>query len=405
MMSDNPAHSTKDVRRWPEGVGMVYLAMSPWDSMWKNRHQLMSRFATEMPVLYVEPWQRLKRLRRDFPGVMPFLRSGKDANVTEISPNLCVFQSPPSLAVSGSILLERMTKIRWLNGVRKAADGMGITRPILWLSLPEMRFAVDKFGEAMSIYHVVDEYAGYTGQDESKREALWAEEQQLLDLADLTIVVSPELASSKSANGRSVHIVENAVDFQAFEHAMKVAHLPEELREIPQPRLGYCGLIGKRLDLELLLTMGRQHPEWSIVLVGKVDDRGCREKIDALEEMANVHFIGRQDVKDVPRFISGFDIGLLPYELNIETNNISPLKLFEYIAVGKPAVSTDIPAARRHNSVVLVSGGRAEFIQNCAATLARAPDEPQINSLLDYAAVNTWDKRIDQISDLLVGRL
>ena len=388
---------------WPQGTGMIYLAMSPWHGMWKNRQQLMSRFAREMPVLYVEPWARLRRVRRQLLSPDFAARRKNVPTVEKLAPNLFVYHSPARYAVSGSRLLANLTQKRWLQAVRRAARAAGIEKPILWISLPEMAFALDNLGECVSIYHVVDEYGGYTGRDRLGPDKLRNAEQQLLDDVDLTIVVSPELAELKSGAGRTIALVENAVDFQAFREASEVRRRPAEFDRIPGPRLGYSGLIGKRLNLGLLLLLARRHPDWSIVLVGSVDRRGCEDAIDALDRMENVYFLGETDVSRVPHYISAFDIGLLPYELNLETRHISPLKLFEYLAAGKPVVATEIPSAVRHQAVISVAREEGQFAECCRKLIDSPPDNSTTDLFLRYAAANTWDHRVQEIS-VLLGR-
>jgi len=220
---------------------------------------------------------------------------------------------------------------------------------------------------------------------------LWmAEEQRLLDNVDVTIAVSPELARAKSAPGRQVALVENAVDFDTYRDASAAGREPAEYAAIPRPRLGYSGLIGKRLDLELLTSLARHRVDWSIVLVGRVDRRDCESELAALERLDNVYFLGCKDVSDVPHYVAGFDIGLLPYRRNLETRNISPLKLFEYAASGKPVIATDIPAAQRHEAVVSIARTVDEFVRLCDRYLA---------------STNTWDDRVREISALLHGAM
>jgi len=384
---------------------MVYLAMSPWDGMWKNRHQLMSRFARQMPVLYVEPWQRLRQLRRNIGAEGLSLFRGKGPIVKRASPNLHVFSSPACLPVSGSKLLGGVTKRRWLRAVRQAATSVGITNVVLWVSLPEMRFALGRLDESLSIYHIVDEYGGYTGNDTRARKSMWSEEEKLLDQADLTIVVSPELLESKSGNGRTVELIENGVDFLAFKNAVDATDLPDDCADIPRPRLGYCGLIGKRLDLDLLHYLATHHSDWSIVLVGKVDERDCEAKLKLIRRLENVHFLGQKHFSQVPKYVASFDIGLLPYQLNLETRNISPLKLYEYLAAGKRVVATDIPAARRHDSLLSVCPDRESFTKQCERYLSSEIAGPEQTRLLEYAASNTWEQRVDQISHCLLMKL
>jgi glycosyltransferase involved in cell wall biosynthesis len=386
-----------------KGTGMIYLGMSPWTGMWKNRHHLMSRFAEAMPVLYVEPWQGLRKVRRAL-----LSGAGREAlqwsTWRERSPNLYIFQSPAHLPVSGSGLLGSFTQRRWYSGIRRVASDAGIRRPILWISRPELAGALGRFDECLSIYHVVDEYGGYTSHDDVTRKALWKAEEALLDRVDMSIVVSRELLKRKSAPNREVFLVENAVDIEKYDARRKSSNVPDDLATIARPRLGYSGLIGSRLDLGLLRNLARARPDWSIVLIGKVDSRGCEEDIAALNRLTNVHFLGEKPYSEIPGYVLGFDVGLLPYRINLETRNISPLKMYEYLAAGVPVVSTDIPAVEDCKDIVDVRNNAQEFEDACAFRLGEDSSE-EVGKRVAFARCNTWESRVEQLWQIISPRL
>ena len=301
-------------------------------------------------------------------------------------------------------MLQALTQRRWYSGIRKVALEAGIRRPILWISRPEMASAVGRFGEILSIYHVVDEYGGYTSQDEKSRDQLWREEEALLDAVDMSIVVSNALLQKKSGPGRDVFLVENAVDFKAYEARRESPDTPADLAAIPRPRLGYGGLIGKRLDLALLVKLAQNRPEWSLVLFGKVDSRDCRDELDALERMDNVYFLGEKAYDTVPDYILGLDVGLLPYRINMETRNISPLKMYEYLAAGLPVISTRIPAVETYADVIDIRECEAGFEESCERHFSgnRMQD---VEARVGVAGRNSWETRTREIWEIISNRL
>jgi glycosyltransferase involved in cell wall biosynthesis len=386
---------------WPAGVGFVYMGISPWAGMWKNRHQLMSRFAARLPVMYVEPWQRLRRLRRlrrSRPGLSELMADFRMPLVDVHESGVKVFRSPLHLPVSGSSRARRATLGAWLRRVRRAAAECGIQTPVLWVSHPEMADVVGTMGEALAVYHIVDDYAGYTGAGDVAN--LTRREQALLDRVDLSIAVTPELIAAREGPGRRLELVENAVDYDAFRLAAERREEPPGMAGIPRPRVGYSGLIGVRLDMELLLHLARRSPGSSFVFIGKVDPRGCETDLEALRALPNVYFLGEQPAAAVPDHVAAFDVGLLPYAINRETLHISPLKLYEYLAAGKPVIATPIPAAQRNEDRLSLARNADEFALALEASLGEDASRVR-EERYAFAAENTWAHRVQQIDDLL----
>lgn len=383
---------------WPPGVGFVYLGLSPWESMWKNRHQLMSRFATELPVLYVEPWQWLRQLRLSPPRLSELVADARTPVVTVREGGVRVFRSPPWLPVSGSSKARRVTLGLWLRRVRRAARECGIRYPVLWVSHPQMADVVGRMNEIFSVYHIVDEYAGYTGAGSIA--GLADREQELLDRVDLAIAVTPELIEARARANRQLLLVENAVDYPRFRAAVADVAEPDAMAAIPRPRFGYSGLIGVRLDFRLLLEFARASSERSLVLIGKVDPRGCEDALAELRALPNVHFLGEIPATAVAAHVAAFDVGLLPYAINRETLHISPLKLYEYLAARKPVIATPIPAARRHRDMLVLAEDADGF--GAAGFALLAADNDAARAQRDaFAADNTWEHRVSQIAATL----
>jgi glycosyltransferase involved in cell wall biosynthesis len=383
---------------------MIYLGMSPWEGMWRNRHQLMSRFARFMPVLYVEPWVRARQLRTGAVGLRGILEGLSAEPLRRTDSGVHVLASPPHRAVSHSRRLKEASLRRWTRWVARHAADIGITQPILWLSQPGMGGVLGKLNESLSIYHVVDEYGGYTGTNASQRARLQAAEDRILDGVDLSIVVSEALEQAKKGPGRRVEIVPNAVDYEAFRDAAADGAEPADIAAIPRPRVGYSGLIGVRLDLALVDHLAERLPDTHFIFVGQVDRRECDSELRALEARDNIHFVGQKTVAEVPDYVGAFDAGLLPYRMNLETAHISPLKLYEYLAAGLPVVSTPIPAALPFSSMVEIAGEPGEF-QSALKHVLDSDNPAARAARQELASRNTWDDRVASIVALIASAL
>jgi glycosyltransferase involved in cell wall biosynthesis len=221
-------------------------------------------------------------------------------------------------------------------------------------------------------------------------------ERELLTAADLTIVTAPRLLELKGPMARNISWVPNGVDFQAFQQA---AALP---RIAAAPVLGYSGHISSRLDLPLLVALARARPDWQFVFAGSVAETGCAGELAALRALPNVRFLGLLPVEQVPQFTAGCDVGLIPYQVNDETRAISSLKLYEFLAAGKPVVSACVPAAEEHADVVLIVDPTVEaWITAIKAGLVSRGDLAAVAARQRVAAVNTWEERVERLSTLL----
>lgn len=291
--------------------------------------------------------------------------------------------------------------------LRRAIKGLHFCEPILWVFLPDMAVFTGRFGEKLVIYHMVDEYTGYSGVSERWRPVMRHMEAQLARMADLVFVSSPTLLESKRSLNEHMLWVANAVDFDSFARAAVGRDAsPPDLANLPSPIIGYVGAINEKVDLSLVVRVAQAFPAWSLVLVGpvRVSDPGNRVALEVLRGMPNVHFLGQKDVTLVPNYIAACDVCLLPYQMNEWTRHIDSLKLYEYLACGKPVVATSVPAAQRFSDVVRVAASPTDFVAGVRDGLRGDHAELQAKRR-SVAAQNTWERRIDVISAAIEERL
>jgi glycosyltransferase involved in cell wall biosynthesis len=385
-----------------EGHDILCFAPGPWDDIWRNRHQIMTRLARANRVLYVEPWPELwPTLRRWRQG--PLLRADlRGPRLRRVQENLYVYSPALWVPRAARFPLSWATDAIYMAFLRRVLKRLRFQRPILWLFLPEMEIFIGRFDEKLVIYHIVDEYAGYGGVSATWRPVLQKMEEQLARRADLVFVTSPDLLERKRALNQKVVLVPNAVDYQAFaalaDQGPKAA-LPADMANIRPPVAGYVGAINDKLDLPLLLQVAGKAPHWSFVLVGPITIQTMqgRQVLDALRALPHMHFLGPKSVADVPGYVAACAVCLLPYQINEWTKHIDSLKLYEYLACGKPVVSTDIPAARRFAEVVRIVKDEGEFVSSMNSALDE--DGPAVRARRrQLAAQNTWEQRVSVLS-------
>ena len=247
------------------------------------------------------------------------------------------------------------------------------------------------------MYHVTDDYTAFGHLSDHERQAIAEAERELLAAADLTIVTAPRLLELKGPFAKKIAWVPNGVDYRAFQQA---GALP--LPSTAGPILGYSGHTSNRLDLLLLHALAVARPAWQFVFAGSVSDAGCVDELAALRALPNVHFLGLLPVEQVPQFTAACDVGLIPYRVNDETRAISSLKLYEFLAAGKPIVSARVPAAEEHAGVIFIVDSSVEaWIAGIEAALASSGDASAAAARQRVAAANTWEERVEQISVLV----
>jgi glycosyltransferase involved in cell wall biosynthesis len=386
------------------GHNIIYFG-DDWDGLWRNRQQLLSIFARQNKVLFVEKERHLRptlaRFRQGDLGLSDLHRS----SIQHVSDNLFVFRHPVWLPVSGRFPLKQLTrKIRWLclkNAVRK----LQMSQPIVWFYHPKWLDMVEKFSSArLRLYHVIDEYTSYQGKTLFRRRLDEEGEKKMLAQVDAVIVVSQKLYEAKRSFNKNIYLVQNGVNYQAYSDALANPTLPDKLKTIKQPRLGYSGLIGDKLNLGMLKDLAQKNPEWSLVFLGPVNVSIQAKTWQALQAMSNVHYLGLVEVSQVPHYVKGFDVGLMPYLQDHHSGTISPLKLYDYLAAGLPVASIDIPAAREFSPHIHLADSPESFSQAVRTALTDTTPERR-QARRNVAAQHTWEARVELLSDLIQALL
>ena len=387
------------------GQNIVCFAPNHWDDIWRNRHQIMTRLARQNRILFVEPGRHLRQVtpdvRRNGPGTL------SRTNIFSPMENLWVYQWSDYAPKSGRYPLDEITFALRKRSLRRALKRLDMSNPILWVFQYNLGEMIGHLDERLVIYHAVDEYSAYASgaADEDRRSKIIKDmEASTIARSDIVFVTSPALYESKRHLHPSITLVENGVDYELFANPGPESVYPIDLLDIPFPRIGYVGVINEKLDLELLTIIARKQPRWHFVLVGPVALKNERDQSELLRSLPNVHLVGRKPVEKLPLYMHAFDICLIPYKRNEWTRNISPLKLYEYLASGVPIVSTGIPATEEFADTVWLACDPDAFCQ--AISQALAADTPERRRKQQALARNhTWDGRVEMLSTTIEAHL
>jgi glycosyltransferase involved in cell wall biosynthesis len=379
-------------------MDIVCFSSSDWHGKWGSRQQVMLRFARRgYRVLFVERPAGLEHLLR-----YPDLRRRKSRRwregVRSVSENLWIVSLPPLLpgryyAPSVNAVNQWVTVLCTKSVLRR----MGFDAPILWLYNPEQGPLIGQFDECLAVYHCIDEFtAGTTGR---KRRVIARLETALLNRADLVFANSLLTYDNKRRLHPRTYHVPSGVHVEHFAQVRDPSTaVHPAIAAIAHPIAGYIGNINDKLDIPLLVAVATCLPDWQFVLVGQP----YPQKVDLrpLRAQPNVHLLGRFPFEEIPGLIKGVDVCLLFYAGTEFARYRSPLKLYEYLAAGKPVVSTDHPEVREFSSWAEIASTPEEF----ASAVARAWKEDSAEKQRRRAELgrqHSWDGRVSEMEQII----
>ena len=364
-----------------DGPPIVVHCHLRWDFVWQRPQQLFVRLALRHRIAFIEEPLRddgetrlaISEPHRNVIRIVPTLNRAKhldvDAQCAELLPHLRrAFDEHPLLAGR-------------------------FVRPIHWfyspMTAPSM---LGKFDAAAVVYDCMDELANFRFAPSDLR----AREAALMAAADVVFTGGYQLFTRKRRHHRNVHLYGCGVDLAHYAEARNPATLiPADVASLPGPVLGYFGVVDERLDYALIEALADAFRNGSVVIIGpcaKVDPA-------TLPRRANLHWLGQRAYADLPAYTKAFDVCLMPFALNDATENINPTKTLEYMAAGKPVVSTAVADVVRHFSPIVAVGHTHEEFIALANDACSYPDETLIARGIKRAESATWDAIVDAMRE------
>lgn len=363
-----------------ERKALICLSHLRWGFVYQRPQHLLTRFARSSPVFYVEePHYSEGEPRLD-------VRVDDESGVTIVVPHL-------PHGTSGEVAEKVQSKL-----LRQLIQDERIDSYRLWYYTPMALGFTRDLSPSLVVYDCMDELSAFQGAPPQLKER----EKELFRRADLVFTGGRTLYEAKRDQHDDVHAFPSSVDVSHFAQARVTQEEPADQAAIPHPRIGFCGVIDERLDIQLLRDVAAQHPEWHFVMIGPV------VKIDpaTLPQGANIHYLGGKDYRDLPKYLSGWDAAMLPFARNESTRFISPTKTPEYLAAGLPTVSTSIrDVVTPYGDLDLVKIG--DDVDSFAAgiSIALSSRSPEWEKRVDgFLANNSWETTWSQMSDLITIR-
>jgi glycosyltransferase involved in cell wall biosynthesis len=287
---------------------------------------------------------------------------------------------------------ERMSEsLRSLLMQRRAGD------VLLWIHSPFVPEVIDALPHRWVVYDCTDDYTRLAWLSSDQAEEVRRNDQRVLQKADLVLAVSQQLLQEKQQHTPRVVRLPNGCDFEHFSQVVREGcSVPSDIASISPPVLGYFGRGGVNFKLEYLLVLylAAQHPEWNFVFIGPY--KPSQEEL----LLPNIHFLGHRPYEDLPRYAAHFDVCLVPHWVNELTRSMDPIKLYEYLATGKPVISTRVAGASELEPAVAVADSWVEFEDAVARALAQGAATGQ-EERLKCARSASWERRFENLLEYL----
>ncbi|RIL01394.1 MAG: hypothetical protein DCC71_17805 [Proteobacteria bacterium] len=373
-------------------MDVVCFGQQNWDFCWTGKQHLMTRLAARgHRVLYVDPDLALATRLRDVHRSLAPLASG--LGLREAAQRCWVFTLPYSPALRWRLSVRRYPRV-----LRRAIRRLGFAAPICLTLYPRALPYADVVPFAARVHYAIDEMTAYGGLPAAEQRRVRAAEEALVRRADVALAISPRLHERLRRLHPRTHLLPSGADARHFApERIEKQPVVAALAALARPIAGFVGQIDERLDQDLVVALARRGG--SVVLVGRTKDG---VDVSALDAEPNVHRLGYRPFAALPAVFGHFDVCIAPYRLGALTHASSPLKVYEYLASGRPVVVTPVEGLGECRDVVEVAEGADAFcaaVERCLAADARRAER------LAVAARNGWDRRVDALERHLAEAL
>jgi UDP-galactopyranose mutase len=370
----------------PEAATLICFSHLRWNFVFQRPQHLMGRFARDMRVIY---WEEPVEIS---PRETAYLQVREAAGQPKV--RIAVPHLPQGMPDDA-----REAALNRLLDAHIAA----IRGPLIaWYYTPMMLPFSRHIDADVTVFDAMDELSKFKFAPTHLLDL----EQELIDRADIVFTGGSSLYEAKKHRHPNVHCFPSSVDRAHFCKARARQFEPADQEDLPLPRLGFYGVIDERFDIDLLAAVAQMRPDWSFVMVGPV----VKISEDELPKRPNIHYLGGKTYDQLPAYLSGWDVALMPFAMNESTQFISPTKTPEYLAGGKPVVSTPVRDVVRHYGQlegVKIAATPQEFVAACekALELSRNPESGWLAEADLMLSATSWDTTQARMAGLIADIL
>jgi UDP-galactopyranose mutase len=354
-------------------VDLLCFSHLRWGFVFQRPNHLLTRFSKHQRVFFMEE---------------PIFHDGEDKlHIENYNENLYVVTPHIKHRENGEDVLKQQQKF-----VNSLLLQMQVKRYYSWYYTPMALPFTSHLSPELVVYDCMDELSAFKFAPPE----LAILEKTLFAKADVVFTGGHSIFENKKNAHHNIYPFPSSIDKSHFGKARKIRKDPEDQKHIERPRFGFFGVIDERFDIDMIAEVARKKPEWQFILLGPV------VKIDpaSLPKYDNIHYLGGKKYEELPNYLAGWDIAMIPFAINESTRFISPTKTPEYLAAGKPVISTairDVVSPYGNNKLVHIVDNSKEFIAAAETELAVKRRSAWVKKVDQFLEGNSWDRTWSQM--------
>jgi glycosyltransferase involved in cell wall biosynthesis len=368
---------------WPHisNIDLICFSHLRWNFVYQRPQHLLSRFAQYTRVFFVEE---------------PIFHDGANKlQINEPVKNVYVIVPHLQHGLEESVILQSQRDL-----INDMISVMEVNKYFCWYYTPMALPFSDHLAPTVTVYDCMDELSAFKFAPIALKE----NEQRLLKKADVVFTGGYSIYEAKQKAHTHIYPFPSSIDRDHFAKARSIDQDPADQAHIPHPRFGFYGVIDERFDIDMIEAAATARPDWQFVLIGPI------VKIDPemLPRNKNIHYLGGKDYKELPEYLAGWDVAIIPFAQNESTRFISPTKTPEYLAAGKPVISTpirDVVSPYGDNKLVHIAATAADFIRHGDEILAQEDRAPWLTQVDAFLAGNSWDRTWSEMAQHIEARI
>ncbi len=358
------------------GLDTICFSHLRWDFVYQRPQHLMTRLSKKKRVFFIEEPQSSEEIF--------YQVSKRGDNLWVIVPHLPASMDEPARIDHPKEFISRFL------------EDMKVRQYAAWYYTPMALPISDHLHPLVTIYDCMDELSAFKFAPPTLTQL----ESQLIQQADIVFTGGYSLYEAKRAQHPNIHPFPSSIDYDHFLQARILRSDPEDQKNIRRPRFGFYGVIDERMDLQMVAEIAAKKKDWHFILIGPV----VKINESDLPRPDNIHYLGKKDYDELPLYLSGWDIAIMPFALNESTRFISPTKTPEYLAGGKPVISTPIlDVVRQYGDVVHFANSADDFIKVAESEIDN--DAEWLEHVDKKLSENSWDKTWSEMEALIADTL